>query len=115
MLARLREADSLSDLAWALTLLAEIELRRGDRGRARAHAEEALAAAERGGARERGGHRARDPGRRGSESGRVEAARTAPNAADLTARARRYMEEKRHGDTRPRADVRDAGDDRGPR
>jgi tetratricopeptide (TPR) repeat protein len=45
-LARLRDADSKSDLAWALTLVAEIELRRGQTDAARAHAEEALAAAD---------------------------------------------------------------------
>ena len=64
MLARLREADSLSDLAWALTLLAEMELQRGDADSARLHAAEALAAAELVGRGERGGDRARDPGPR---------------------------------------------------
>ena len=105
-LARLREADSKSDLAWALTLVAEIELRRGQTDAARAHAEEALAAAEVVG--------------RASEAVIADAilrslgaapARAVPtkatNAADLTARARRYLEkETSHGHPGPRADVR---------
>jgi hypothetical protein len=107
-LARLRDADSKSDLAWALTLVAEIELRRGQTDAARAHAEEALAAA--------------DVVGRASEAviagailrslGAAPAARDAAflktaNAADLTARARRYLEkETSHGHPDPRADVR---------
>jgi hypothetical protein len=106
-LARLREADSKSDLAWALTLVAEIELRRGRTDAARARAEEALAAAEVVGRaseaviasailRSLGAGPARDP-----------APMETPEAADLTARARRYLEkETSHGHPGPRADVR---------
>ena len=114
MLARLREADSLSDLAWALTLLAEMEMRRGDAQGARLHATEALAAAERIG---RGSEAviARAILARvspGSDDGA--AARGTPISADLTARARRYIEENADGETGPRADVRDAGHGTGP-
>lgn len=45
-LARLREIDSKSDLAWALTFIAAIELQRGDAGAARRDAEDAIAAAD---------------------------------------------------------------------
>jgi DNA-binding SARP family transcriptional activator/tetratricopeptide (TPR) repeat protein len=108
MLAGLREADTRSDLAWALTMLAEIELGRGERERAQVHAEEALAAAEVVG-------RASEAviatglletlGRRGTK-GRA----SARDPADLTARARRYTEENAHGHPRPRADLRPARD-----
>jgi tetratricopeptide (TPR) repeat protein len=109
MLANLRDADSQSDLAWALTVLAEMELGRGDRDGARLHAAEALEAADLVG-RASEAVIARAILARLSHGGTgAEAARTAPVSADLTARARRYMEENEHGDTRPRADVRAAG------
>jgi tetratricopeptide (TPR) repeat protein len=105
-LARLRDADSKSDLAWALALLAEVEMRRGQTESARVHAEEALAAAESVGRaseaviagailRSLGGPGAREAVRANTV-----------NAADLTARARRYLEETTHGHPGPRADVR---------
>jgi DNA-binding SARP family transcriptional activator/tetratricopeptide (TPR) repeat protein len=110
MLARLREADTMSDLAWALALLAEMELARGEKEAARLHAGEALAAAEAAGRASEaviarailarlsatGGESLLPPGR--------------PASLDLTARARRYIEENGNGDTRPGADVRPAGD-----
>jgi DNA-binding SARP family transcriptional activator/tetratricopeptide (TPR) repeat protein len=103
MLGRLRAVDSKSDLAWALALVAEIEMGRGQKEAARIHAEEALAAAEVVGRasetviatailRSAGG--ARSPGRA-----------TAAHTADLTARARRYLEETTHGHPGSRADL----------
>jgi tetratricopeptide (TPR) repeat protein len=105
-LARLRDADSKSDLAWALTLVAEIEMRRGQADAARAHAEEALAAVDVVG-------RASEAviasvilqSTGGSRRLALDRAK-ATNAADLTARARRYLEETTHGHPGPRADVR---------
>ena len=103
MLGRLRAVDSKSDLAWALALVAEIEMRRGQAEAAHAHAQEALAAAEVVGRasetvianailRSAGGTQGPD---------RAGAAR----AADLTARARRYLEETSHGHPGSRADL----------
>jgi hypothetical protein len=105
-LARLRDADSKSDLAWALTLVAEIEMRRGQADAARAHAEEALAAAEVvGRASEAVIASAILRSTGGAAGGDLDRAKAA-NAADLTARARRYLEETTHGHPGPRADVR---------
>jgi len=103
-LGRLREVDSKSDLAWALALIAEVEMRRGQKESARAHAEEALATAEGVGRaseaviasailRATGGTHGPRP------------RREAGNPADLTARARRYLEETSDGHPGPRADV----------
>ncbi len=97
MLARLREIDSRSDLAWALTIAAELEARGGDAESARRHATEGLAAARTVG--------------RSSEAVIARAilgsrARLRPaERRDLTARARRYLEGRTHGRARARADV----------
>ena len=86
--------------------MAETELRRGQTDAARAHAEEALAAAEVVGRASEAV--IADAILRSLGAAPARAVPTkAPNAADLTARARRYLEkETSHGHPRPRADVR---------
>jgi hypothetical protein len=105
MIEHLRAVDSKSDLAWALALVAEIEMRRGQEKAARAHAQEALAAANVVG-------RASDAviasailRSTGGTGGRLPGRADAMNAADLTARACRYLEETTDGHPGSRADV----------
>ncbi|MBK5260039.1 MAG: hypothetical protein JJE51_10625 [Thermoanaerobaculia bacterium] len=92
-LERLREVDSKSDLAWALTFVAQIEMGRGLVDDARRHAEEAVVAA----------------GAVGRDS-EVTIARSllglrTKASPDLTERARRFIKEATHGHSRSRADV----------
>ncbi|HVT03625.1 MAG TPA: BTAD domain-containing putative transcriptional regulator [Thermoanaerobaculia bacterium] len=90
-LARLREVDSKSDLAWALTFVAQIEMKRGLVDDARLHAEEAVVAAEAVG--------------RDSETAiaRCILGLRTKASPDLTARARKFMKEATYGHTRSRA------------
>jgi hypothetical protein len=104
-LARLRDVDSKSDLAWALALVAEIEMRRGQTDAARVHAEEALAAAEIVGRASEMVIATAILRWAGGTPGRGLAPAGGTNAADLTARARRYLEETTHGHPGSRADV----------
>lgn len=95
-LGRLREVDSKSDLAWALTFVAQIEMKRGLVEDARRHAEEAVGAAEAVG--------------RDSEAAIARCILGWETSAspDLTDRARRFMEDqsrRNHGHTRSRADL----------
>lgn len=87
-LDRLREADCKSDLAWALCYLAQ-----RDRTRAREYATEALEAAEAVG--------------RGSEAviARCILGLRSKPSRDISARARDFLKEKKHGRTRTGADV----------
>ncbi len=94
VLAKLRDIDSKSDLAWALVFLAEIEQQRGDVVSARRHAEEALAAAE-------------IVGRESDVAiARALLGTRPPSTANLTARARRIIKEKSHGQSRFGAELR---------
>jgi DNA-binding SARP family transcriptional activator len=88
--AELRAADSQSDLAWALSFLASIER---DTEAARRYAEEALRAAETVG--------------RESEAAiaRCLLGLPAKRSADLTARAKQFVKERKHGHPRARAVV----------
>jgi DNA-binding SARP family transcriptional activator/tetratricopeptide (TPR) repeat protein len=89
-LARLREADSKSDLAWVLSYLAQ---RERNRDRARHFAEEALQAAEAVG--------------RHSEAviARCILGLRAQPTPDITAHARVFLKERRHGRSRHGANV----------
>jgi tetratricopeptide (TPR) repeat protein len=92
----LREIDSKSDLAWALNFIAAIELHRGHKAQARAHAREALDAAE-------------SVGRQSeiviARSILGQPVRPSP---DITARARRFLKERKHGHPRSGTELRDA-------
>jgi DNA-binding SARP family transcriptional activator len=87
-LERLRAVDCKSDLAWALCYLAQ-----RDRSRAREYATEALAAAEAVG--------------RQSEAviARCILGLPAKPSRDISAHARKFLKEKKHGRTRARANV----------
>ena len=104
-LARLREVDSKSDLAWALALVAEIEMRRGQTDSARAHAKEALAAAEVVGRASEAAIASAILHSTGGPHGGAPGQANATNVADLTARARRYLEETTHGHPGSRTDL----------
>ncbi len=104
MLVRLRRAESSTDLAWALTLLAERERERGDLERARGYAEEALAAADRVGRRSEAviarailsfltpvAPPTALPAMPAAVSTAVPTALPTEDSADLTARARRFL------------------------
>lgn len=93
-LARVREADSKGDLAWALCFLAEVDLARGDRDMALRRAEEALAAAQSVGRESEAAIARVILGRRQQKI-----------SPDLSARALSRLKERKHGYSRARADV----------
>jgi DNA-binding SARP family transcriptional activator/tetratricopeptide (TPR) repeat protein len=92
-LARLREIDSKSDLAWALTFIAQIEMGRGLVEAAQQHAEEAVVAADAVG--------------RDSEAAiaRCILGLRTKASPDLSERARNFVKEANHGHSRSRAEL----------